>query len=74
MTLLYVLIGLVVAYYFYKEYIKDNDKETTEDSMLIIGMAVVALCWPIYIFYKLTKKFLLEKEYKGDKKNESKEE
>lgn len=59
--ILYLIIGMVVSYYFYNEYIKENDKEKTEDSMLIIGMSVVALVWPVYVLYKLIKKVLINK-------------
>ena len=70
MTFLYLLIGALVACYFYNEYLKGKDKETVEEPTLIIGLATVTLVWPVYVFYKLVKRFLADKENKANKENE----
>ena len=62
MTLLYLFIGMIISFYFHKNYIIGKEQDEIEESSLMIGMAVITICWPIYVVYKLIRKFYPKKK------------
>lgn len=57
MTLLYLFIGIIISFYFYKDNIIGKKVNEIEEPTLMTGMAAITICWPIYIIYKAIKKF-----------------
>lgn len=61
MTLFYLLIGIIVSFYFHKDYIIGEKEGEIEEPTLMIGMATIMVFWPIYVIYKAIKKFYPKK-------------
>lgn len=57
MTILYLIIGIIISFYFHKSYIIGKDLSKVEESSLMIGMAAITICWPIYLIYKVSKMY-----------------